>query len=268
MSFFASVFLSKTKTATIIGYTIAVWFTTIAGVFNLTVYASPAKMDWYLYIIPSFTFSRLMYYCSYECGYEHCITKFTDMNSEMALCLVFLYLFAAIYLLLAMYLYQVIPQTYGVRKKWNYLCVRRKRKSQVQRDVDEIGDLENEREQEERPVFDYDFSMEDADSKAERNMVYNLDKQDYYKYPLIIKDLRKVFAGFGGRAPKAATRNFCLRIKKGEMFGLLGPNGAGKTTVISMLTGLYQPTQGNAWVAGYDIREQLEIVQLQIGVCP
>jgi ABC-type multidrug transport system ATPase subunit len=38
------------------------------------------------------------------------------------------------------------------------------------------------------------------------------------------------------------------------MFGMLGPNGAGKTTLISMLTGLYSPSAGNAWVAGYDIR--------------
>jgi ABC-type multidrug transport system ATPase subunit len=39
------------------------------------------------------------------------------------------------------------------------------------------------------------------------------------------------------------------------MFGLLGPNGAGKTTLISILTGLYPPTLGNAWIAGYDIRD-------------
>jgi ABC-type multidrug transport system ATPase subunit len=104
------------------------------------------------------------------------------------------------------------------------------------------------------------MTLEDNDSKAERNMVYNLDKADYYKYPLIIKDLRKIYPGFGGRPPKVATKNFSLRIKKGEMFGLLGPNGAGKTTLISILTGLYRPSSGNAWVAGYDIKNQLDIV--------
>lgn len=125
-----------------------------------------------------------------------------------------------------------------------------------------MGDLERERELQDTPVYDFDLNLEDADSKAERNMVYNLDKADYYKYPLIIKDLRKVYPGFGGRPPKPATKSFCLRIKKGEMFGLLGPNGAGKTTLISMLIGLYPPNRGNAWVAGYDIRDQLEVVQL------
>ena len=122
------------------------------------------------------------------------------------------------------------------------------------RDTDEIGDLENEREKNEQAVFDFDLTLEDSDSKAERNMVYNLDKTDYYKYPLIIKDMRKVYPACGGVPPKVATRNFCLRIKKGEMFGLLGPNGAGKTTLISMLTGMYRPSSGNSWIAGYDIR--------------
>jgi ABC-type multidrug transport system ATPase subunit len=69
--------------------------------------------------------------------------------------------------------------------------------------------------------------------------VYNLDKSELYKYPLVVKDLRKVYKGFGKRPPKVAIQKFCLRIKKGEVFGLLGPNGAGKTTLISMLTGLY-----------------------------
>jgi ABC-type multidrug transport system ATPase subunit len=103
-------------------------------------------------------------------------------------------------------------------------------------------------------VLEYDLTLEDSDSKAERNIVYNLDKADYYKYPLVIKDMVKIYPACGGVPPKLATKNFSLRIKKGEMFGMLGPNGAGKTTLISMLTGMYRPTSGNAWVAGYDIK--------------
>jgi ABC-type multidrug transport system ATPase subunit len=72
--------------------------------------------------------------------------------------------------------------------------------------------------------------------------------------------MRKIYPACGGVPPKVATKCFSLRIKKGEMFGMLGPNGAGKTTLISMLTGLYSPTSGNAWVAGFDIKNQLELV--------
>jgi len=135
-------------------------------------------------------------------------------------------------------------------------------------DFDEIGDLEEDREEGNQPVYDYDTGLEDADAKAERNIVYNLDKADYYKYPLIIKDLRKVYKGLGSKKEKVAVKNFSLRIKKGELFGMLGPNGAGKTTLMSMLTGMFSNTKGNAWVAGFDIKNQLEAVQLQIGFCP
>ncbi len=215
-------------------------------------------MDWFLYFIPTFTFCRAFHVLCVECAYYNCVGSISALPAEAIRCIGFLYLSFAVYLVLALYLYQVVPQTYGVAKPWNYCCIRNKKKSAEYRDTDEIGDLESEREQQQnnrRAVFDFDLNLEDADSKNERNIVYNLDKADYYKYPLIIKDLRKVYPGFGGRPPKAATKNFCLRIRKGEMFGMLGPNGAGKTTLISILTGLYKPDSGNAWVAGYDIKD-------------
>lgn len=70
----------------------------------------------------------------------------SNMNSEINRCLVFLYLFAAIYLVLALYLYQVVPQTYGVSKKWNFICKEGRKKKVHHRDTDEIADIENERE--------------------------------------------------------------------------------------------------------------------------
>lgn len=181
-------------------------------------------------------------------------------DPEMILCVILLYVQFIFYGGLAWYLNQIVPQSYGVPKKWNWLCLKGKRvmgkpgSQGITYDYDEIGDLEEDRETNNNPVYDYNTSLEDADAKAERNIVYNLDKADYYMYPLIIKDIRKVYPGMGGRTEKVATKNFSLRIKKGEMFGLLGPNGAGKTTLISMLTGLYPPSKGNAWVAGFDIK--------------
>ncbi|MGI6491943.1 MAG: ABC transporter ATP-binding protein [Pelotomaculum sp.] len=47
-----------------------------------------------------------------------------------------------------------------------------------------------------------------------------------------------------------------LEVKGGEIFGFLGPNGAGKTTTIKMLTGLLEPSEGEAYICGYDIRKQ------------
>ena len=109
---------------------------------------------------------------------------------------------------------------------------------------------------------------EDIDTKNEREKVYKINNQEYWKYPLVVKDIRKVYPGVNGRPPKVANANICLKVENGELFGLLGPNGAGKTTLITQLTGLYPPTDGNAWIGGYNIRKQLDLVQLQIGVCP
>ncbi|MGI1659709.1 MAG: ABC transporter ATP-binding protein [Desulfitobacterium sp.] len=47
-----------------------------------------------------------------------------------------------------------------------------------------------------------------------------------------------------------------LEVKGGEIFGFLGPNGAGKTTTIKMLTGLMEPSAGEAFICGYDLRKQ------------
>lgn len=50
-----------------------------------------------------------------------------------------------------------------------------------------------------------------------------------------------------------ALENVNIQVKKGEIFGLLGPNGAGKTTLIKILCTLIMPTEGSAFVNGYDV---------------
>jgi ABC-2 type transport system ATP-binding protein len=56
-----------------------------------------------------------------------------------------------------------------------------------------------------------------------------------------------------------------LRVEPGEVYGFLGPNGAGKSTTVHMLTTLLPPTEGRAWVAGYDVVEQGPEVRATIG---
>jgi len=53
-----------------------------------------------------------------------------------------------------------------------------------------------------------------------------------------------------------------LSVEDRTIFGLLGPNGAGKTTLISMITGIFGATSGDATVAGYSIKNEISKVHL------
>lgn len=62
-----------------------------------------------------------------------------------------------------------------------------------------------------------------------------------------------------------ATDNVSFEVRKGEIFGLLGPNGAGKSTTFKMLCGLLKPTEGEAHVAGHDLRYATGAAKSQLG---
>src|SRR5579885_3864534 len=50
--------------------------------------------------------------------------------------------------------------------------------------------------------------------------------------------------------------------------GLLGPNGAGKSTLIKLLLGLLTPDQGEATIAGCDVRTQPLALRKLVGYMP
>jgi ABC-2 type transport system ATP-binding protein len=48
-----------------------------------------------------------------------------------------------------------------------------------------------------------------------------------------------------------AVRGINLQVEQGEFVAFLGPNGAGKTTTLKLLSGVINPTSGEATVMGY-----------------
>ncbi|XP_050975189.1 uncharacterized protein abca12 isoform X1 [Labeo rohita] len=64
-----------------------------------------------------------------------------------------------------------------------------------------------------------------------------------------------------------AVDNLNLSFYEGHVTSLLGHNGAGKTTTMSLLTGLFAPTNGTIEVYGMDMETSIDDVRKEMGVC-
>lgn len=72
-------------------------------------------------------------------------------------------------------------------------------------------------------------------------------------------DLTRRFGDF------TAVDHVSFTVRAGEVVGFLGPNGSGKTTTIRMLLGLLLPTEGEAYVLGFHVARQSELIRAQVG---
>jgi ABC-2 type transport system ATP-binding protein len=79
-------------------------------------------------------------------------------------------------------------------------------------------------------------------------------------FAISVEGLRKSYGTL------VAVDGISFRVKQREIFGLLGPNGAGKTTTVEILEGLRTADDGQAIVAGVDIRKDPQKVKSLIGV--
>ena len=99
----------------------------------------------------------------------------------------------------------------------------------------------------------------------------NFESEDLYKdktKPDDFLQVSNIVKTFGDG--KVAVNHVSIKFYKDEIFALLGHNGAGKTTLISMLTGLYEATEGNAYYDGNDILDSnnMDEFRCKLGICP
>ena len=81
-------------------------------------------------------------------------------------------------------------------------------------------------------------------------------------------NLCKRFGGKCGNAAFTAVFKINFGVKNDQLFCLLGHNGAGKTTTFNMLSGMFPPTKGDAYIFGKSVRHELRQVQGMMGICP
>uniref|UniRef100_A0A182PES6 ABC transporter domain-containing protein n=1 Tax=Anopheles epiroticus TaxID=199890 RepID=A0A182PES6_9DIPT len=163
-----------------------------------------------------------------------------DDGFNVGIVIIMLLVDAVIYLLIALYIEQIMPGEFGIARPWYFPFTKEfwVRKQTPSRDTVLQG-------------------QEDAS----RNRYIEQDPAGYAGVE--IKQLRKVYKG-----NKAAVDGLNLRMYENQISVLLGHNGAGKTTTMSMLTGVFSPTSGTALINGHDIRTDIDGVRSSLGLCP
>jgi ATP-binding cassette, subfamily A (ABC1), member 3 len=160
-----------------------------------------------------------------------------DDNFSVGHVLIAFMVASCIYLGIALYFEKVFPGEYGVPERWYFLFTKKFWSNKVE-DKSLIEQMSPQNKQ----------NMEaDPEGKAAG---------------IRIKGLTKSFT-----KNKFAVKNLHLNMFEDQITVLLGHNGAGKTTTMSMLTGIYQPTSGTAYIDEQDIRTNMDGVRNSMGLC-
>ncbi|XP_062888600.1 phospholipid-transporting ATPase ABCA1-like isoform X1 [Mobula hypostoma] len=149
---------------------------------------------------------------------------------------------AVLYGIATWYIEAVFPGQYGVPKPWyfpilqSYWC----------------GEL---------------YSNEDVlqhSANGNTKKVHLEKEPTHLKLGVSIQRLVKVY----GNGKKVAVNGLSLNFYEGQITSFLGHNGAGKTTTMSILTGLFPPTSGTAYILGRNIFTEMDTIRKSLGICP
>ncbi|XP_035262804.1 ATP-binding cassette sub-family A member 5 [Anguilla anguilla] len=168
---------------------------------------------------------------------------------------------SALYLLLALYLDQVLPGEFGMRQsllyflKPSYWSRRRKRYVEVS--------LVCERELSAGP------SLATPVCPAHpAQLIEPVSPEFRGREAIRISNLRKVYKETDSTVE--ALRGLSFDICEGQITALLGHSGAGKSTLMNILCGICPPTEGAATIYGSSVGEMAEGAELRqlVGICP
>lgn len=78
-------------------------------------------------------------------------------------------------------------------------------------------------------------------------------------------ELRRIHRFFGSTK---AVNDVSFDVYRGQVFGFIGPNGAGKTTSMRILATLELPSYGDAFVDGFSVVNDPDLVRRRLGFMP
>lgn len=116
IAMFLQVFLSSSRAANIIGYLVAIWTNLVGATLSIALFQYPRELPTGFALWPTFSFNRLFYLMFTYCSMDRCPNSLDSLTPEMWRCITVLYVSFFIFSLTGMYLFEVIPQEFGVRQ--------------------------------------------------------------------------------------------------------------------------------------------------------
>ncbi|KAL9642896.1 hypothetical protein ABK040_010591 [Willaertia magna] len=246
-------------------FIICIIFSFINGVVNM-IYEKMPAIGILLMFYPPFNFAKVFYDISekalpqYDAAKRSYVTGpgfgFTDLGNSL------------MFLILYWYCDKVFSDASGVRKSpifflqpsyWGINIFKRKKKS-----------FEEDNDEEELKMIETEDVKQEFHKARDQNI----------KAAVRIISLKKTFIGFFAGLfkvlfpknklfrEKQALKGLSLVVEEGTCVALLGHNGAGKTTTMSILSGLYSQTKGDAYIDGLDVKSNIGKIRKQLGMCP
>uniref|UniRef100_A0A668A4A9 P-type phospholipid transporter n=1 Tax=Myripristis murdjan TaxID=586833 RepID=A0A668A4A9_9TELE len=152
---------------------------------------------------------------------------------------------AVLYGIMTWYIEAVFPGQYGIPRPWYFLFTK----------TYWCGESENK---------NISTPLGKKGNADGTNHDHLMEEPSHINPGVYIKNLVKVYSN----GNKLAVDGLSLGFYEGQITSFLGHNGAGKTTTMSILTGLFPPTSGTAYILGKDIRTELSTIRQNLGVCP
>ncbi len=94
--------------------------------------------------------------------------------------------------------------------------------------------------------------------------VYDIDARSLKRGIANIATGGRLSNGKSGKLQIQALNNISLHLKKGDRLGLIGHNGAGKSSLLRVLSGVYEPLQGNIYIKGNIV----SLINISVGMQP
>uniref|UniRef100_A0AAQ5XMK4 Cholesterol transporter ABCA5 n=1 Tax=Amphiprion ocellaris TaxID=80972 RepID=A0AAQ5XMK4_AMPOC len=252
-SFMLTPLFKKPKFASTVGSMLTVVFGCLS-LFTVLMKDFPQPLVWLLCLLSPSAFSigiAQVVYLEAQ-GDGAVFSSLTNGPHPLYVPLLMLVLDCVIYLLLAIYLDQVLPGEFGMRRslvyflKPSYWSKRRKRYVEVS------------------SVYDAEVNGAPGGDES----VEPVSPEFRGKEAIRINNIRKVYKEKDSIVE--ALRGLTFDIYEGQITALLGHSGAGKSTLMNILCGICPPTNGTATIYGSpvaEIADGSEMKQL-VGICP